>query len=366
MSSTYVHEVNRIQDKIYRTTFQEDYVTVVMDNNKHYEYLYENGFVINGEVYRRLSCPAGKARVSTVIFCREEILDEVKTRLDNGRDLTKKFSPSKFNAYFGLYSSSTVVVSDPKFIVVKDYENTTSFMANYVLENAWKVDDTIIQKEIKDTPMNRTDGMGLISYNQAAKWAKEMELDYVPSQFCIRQSYIKGMLCVFPIHEFAKEYGKLDELGICMVDTIYSDELGNPIKANLFDYDVIISESQFKLWDSYHSIESYIENCKKNKLYWGVTLASPKEAKQMLKLNYQFIQTLKLKEKDVEKLAGQFVKWIQGVSYENRYYMLLFLLGVNNDTNKIKQFLSSSDNYWVKSLIINDDIKNDKYIRTKI
>ena len=365
-SSTYDDEVKRIQGKIYRITFQEDYVTVVMDNNKHYEYLYENGFYINGKLFRRLSCPAGKARVSTVIFCREEIIDEVRTRLDNGRNLNKKFSPSKFNAYFGLYGSSTTVVSDPKFIVVKDYENTTSFMANWVIENGWKVDDTIIQKEIVDTPMNRTDGMGIISYRQAAKWASEMGLDYVPSQFCVRQSYIKGMLCVFPIHEFAEEYGKLDEFGKCMVDTIYTDSNGNPIKANLFDYDVIISESQFKLWDSYDNIDSYLENCKKNKLYWGVALTSPKEAKHMLKLNYQFIQTLKLKEKDIEKLASQFVEWMSGVSYQNRYYMLLFLLGVNNDEKKIKQFLSSSDNYWVKALIINDNVKNDKYIRTKI
>lgn len=127
-TSIYTDEAKRIQDRIYRTTFQEDYVTVVMDNNKHYEYLYKNGFYINGKLFRRLSCPAGKARVSTVIFCREEILNEVITRLDNGRNLNKKFSPSKFNAYFGLYGSSTSIVSDPKFIVVKDYENTTSFM----------------------------------------------------------------------------------------------------------------------------------------------------------------------------------------------------------------------------------------------
>lgn len=364
--SVYSMEANRIQNKIYRTTFQEDYVAVVMDNNKQYEYLYKNGFTINGKLYRRLSCPAGKARVSTVIFCRAEILNEVRNRLDNGRDLQKKFSPSKFNAYFGLYSSSTIIVSSPKFIVVKDYENTVSFMANHVIENGYKVDDTIIQKEIKDIPMNRTDGMGLITYEQASKWATEMGLDYVPSQFCIRQSYIKGMLCVFPVHEFAEKYGKLDELGRCMVDTIYCDENGNPIRANIFDYDVIISESQFKLWDSYKSIDSYIENCKNNKLYWGVALTSPKDAKRMLKLNYQFIQTLRLREKDVEKLASQFVEWIQGVSYQNRYYTLLFLLGVNNDENKIKKFLSGSDNYWVKTLIINDNVKNDKYIRTKI
>lgn len=204
--------------------------------------------------------------------------------------------------------------------------------------------------------------MGLISYRQAAKWAKEMGLDYVPSQFCIRQSYMKGMVCVFPIHEFCEEVNN----GNYIVDTIYKDKDGNPIKADLRDYDVIISESQFKLWDSFDSVDTYIENCHKNKLDWRVALVSPKEAKRMLKLNYQFIQTLNLDREDIEKLAEQFVEWITKVSYDNAYYMLLFLLGVNNDEKKINNFLSSSEAYWIKALIANNNVKNDKYIRTKV
>lgn len=355
-------EAKRIQDKINRTLFNPDYVTVVMDNLKQYDYLYNNGFTINNEKFKRFSCGAGQARVSTVVFSNEKIISQAKDILNNGRDSNKKFSPSKFNAYFGLYGSATKEVSEPNFIVVKDYENTTSFMANYVIENGWGVDDTIIQKMIKDTPMNRTDGMGLITYRQAEKWAMEMGLDYVPSQFCIRQSYLKGMVCVFPIHEFCEEVNG----GNYLVDTIYKDKDGNYIKADLRNYDVIISESQFKLWDSFDSIDTYINNCRKNKLDWRVALVSPKEANRMLKLNYQFIQTLNLSKDDVEKLAEQFVEWISKVSYDNAYYMLLFLLGVNNTSEKINNFLSSSETYWIKALIANHNIKNDKYIRTKI
>lgn len=361
-NTVYIEEYNRVQDKINRTMFLEDYVVVVMDTSSQYEHLYKNGFTINGKLYKRLSCSAGQARVSTVIFCNSEIIDEVKSRLDNGRDTQKKFSPSKFNAYFGLYGSATTIVTEPKFIVVKDFENTTSFMANYVIENGWKVDDTIVQKEIKDTPMNRTDGMGLISYNQAKIWSNDLGLDYIPSQFCIRQSFIKGMLCVFPIHEFCEDVNG----GNYTVDTIYKDDNGDYIKADLREYDVILTESQFKLWDSYNSMEEYIYNCHKNNLTWGVSLYSPKEAKRMMKLNYQFIQTLNLSKKDVENLSKQFIDWITGVSYENVYYMILFLLGVNNSIDKINRFLSSSDNYWIKALIINHNVKNDKYIRTKI
>ena len=49
--------------------------------------------------------------------------------------------------------------------------------------------------------MNRTDGMGLISPEQARKWADELGLKYVPSEFGVRQAFIKGMLAVFDIRE---------------------------------------------------------------------------------------------------------------------------------------------------------------------
>lgn len=355
-------EAKRIQDKINRTLFQPDYVTVVMDHAKHYDYLYHNGFTINGNLYRRLSCGAGQARVSTVVFANETILPAVKEKLNNGRDIHKAISPSKFNAYFGLYSSATREVSEPSFIVVRDYINTTSFMANYVIENGWGADDTIVQKMMRDVPMNRTDGMGLISFRQAEKWAAELGLDYVPSQFCVRQSFIKGMLCVFPIHEFCEEING----GNYLVDTIYQDENGDYIKADLRDYDVIISESQFKLWDSFDSLDTYVQNCRKNKLDWRIASVTPKEAKRSLKLNYQFIQTLNLKQADIEKLAEPFVNWITKVSYDDAYYMLLFLLGVNNDTEKINRFLSDGDMYWIKALIADHNVKNDTYIRTKV
>lgn len=362
----YSDRIIEIQNKINRTMFIPNYITVVIDHNSHYDYLYQNGFTvtIDGVTrhYRRISCSAGQARVSTVAFASTDIIDELKLRLNNGRDITKKIAPSKFNAYFGLSGSASKVVSEPKFIVVKDFINHTHFDANYVTETDWEKDDIITVKDTGEMEMNRTDGMGLISPKQAKKWADELGLDYIPSQFGIRQSFIKGMLCVFDIHDFCKKMNS----GNYIVETIYKDKNGEYIKADLRDYEVIISESQFKLWDSFHSVDEYINNCHKNKLYWSVTQYAPKEAKNMLKLNYQFIQTLDLHQKDVEKLCSQFVEWIEGVSYKNVPYMLLFLLGVNNDEEKIKEFLSNGQNYWIKSLIVNPELRNDKYIRTKI
>ena len=361
-STENAQQIKSIQDEINDILFIPQYITVVMDHPKHYEYIYHYGLIINGKKYKRFSCSSSQARVSTVVLCDTEIIPELKRRLDNGRNKNIPIAPSKFNAYFGLNSSATQIVSEPKFIVVRDYINQTTFKANFVTETDWDIDDEIDIRNVT-LDMNRNDGMGLISPRQSKLWADELGLDYTPSQWCIRQNFIKGMLCTFDIHDFCKKING----GNYIVDTIYKDKHGNYIKADLREYDVIITESQFKLWDSWDNINNYIGNCRKNKLYWGVSQYTPKEPKDILILNYQFLQTLNItKQKDIEELCSQFVEWIQGVSYDNVAYMILFLLGVNNTEESINEFLRSSDSYWIKSLIVNPELKNDKYIRGKI
>lgn len=354
-------QIREIQDEIDKMTYIEDYITIVMDHPVHYKDMFNKGIQINGKTYRRLSCSAGQARVSTVVFCNIEIIEELKRRLNNGR-IEKPLAPSKYNAYFGLSGSATKQVSEPKFIVIKDYENTTTFMANYVTETAWDVDDETDVREIKDMTMNRTDGMGLISYEQSKKWADELGLEYIPSQWCVRQNFIKGMLCTFPIHEFCES----ENNGNYLVDTIYKDKNGDTIKADLRECDVILTESMFKLWDSFPDIDTYIKGCHENKLYWGISQYTPKKAKDILTLNYQFLQTLDLDEDNVEVLCSQFVEWLEGVSYDNYGYMLLFLLGTDINERKAENVFRYGENQILRALMANSEVKNDKYIRTKI
>jgi hypothetical protein len=237
-----------------------------MEHDKHYEYLYHNGLVINDKTYFRISTSAGKGRSSTVTFCSSDILESVNEILDNGRDKTKKFSPSKFNAYKGLYESKTQKVTTPRFCVVPDYFTSDTFDVNWVTETPNDEDDKIEPKTITKE-FNRSDGMGLITPNMAKQWSEELGLDYIPSQFCVRQSFIKGMLCVFDTVEFCKEKNNENY----MVDTIYKDENGQPIKVDLREIDVVLTEGQFKLWNSFISLEQYKQNCIKNELMWGVS-----------------------------------------------------------------------------------------------
>ncbi|CAG7839933.1 hypothetical protein CLOHAE12215_01349 [Clostridium haemolyticum] len=356
-----IQKVKEINQKIIDMCFIPEYITIVMENDKHYDYLYKHGLKINGIPYFRLSVSAGQGRVRTVVFCSSEVLETVNTILDNGRDKTKKFSPSKFNAYKGTYGSATKVVTTPRFCVVPDYFSDLTFKVNWVTETEGENDDIVEEKEITRS-YNRWDGMGLISPRMAKQWSKDLDLDYIPAEFCVRQSFIKGMLAVFPIHEFCKKKNGCNYT----IKSLYKDQEGNQIEIDLRDYDVIITESQFKLWDSYPSLEVYKENCKKHNLKWGVSLYTDKELKHNLKMNYQFLQVNNIQKQDIPKLCEEFVDWIKGVNSENIWYTLLFLLGTHITQSSIKKYLKSTDNYWVKSLIVNHNLINDSYIKDKI
>ncbi len=60
-----------VQERIRKTMFIPDYVSVVMEHKNHYKHMYKYGFDVNGKHYVRASCSAGQARVSTVIFVCE-------------------------------------------------------------------------------------------------------------------------------------------------------------------------------------------------------------------------------------------------------------------------------------------------------
>ena len=308
-------KIKDLQDKIYNMMYIPQYITVVMESVKDYERMFKKGFYFNGKLYKRMSCSASQARVSTVVFVDDEIREELRRRLDNGRDLKHPLAPSKYNAYFGLYSSATKEVTKPRFCIIPDYTEIQKVDVDFVVETGIDEDD-IIEPRTIDVEFNRFDGSGLISPQMAEQWGKDLGEDYTPCQFCIRCAFTKGMVNEFDFIEWCKE----ENNGNYIIKDIYGKE------RDLREIDVILTEGMSKLWDSWDSQESYEENCEKNGIIWGVTKYAPKKDKEVLWTNYQFVQTLNLDEDMVHALCQDTVDYIQGVSYDNVYYTLLFLL----------------------------------------
>ena len=336
--------------KIIDLLFIEEYITIVMDHNSHYRYLFKNGLILNGKKYIRFSSSAGQSRVSTVVFIEEEMAKKLTEKLNNGRNMNYEIAPSKFNAYWGLASSATQVVRTPRFCVVPDYNSNTRVKVNWVTETSWDKDDILDEIE-KDFEFNRFDGMGLITPQMAEKFAYDLGLDYIPAQWCVRQNFLKGNLVTFDILDFCEKKNN----GNYIITDIYNDSI------DLRNIDVIISESMFKLWGAFENTKVYADNCEKNGLQWGVSLYTPKkeDEKNILKMNYQYLQALKLNEDDIIRICSKFVDWVKGVSSDNIYYTILFLMGVNPD---IKHY----NNDMFKCLIAEPKLINDKYIHSKI
>lgn len=357
-----ISKIKYLQKQIYGNLYIPEFVVVSIESAGDYDIMFDKGLFINNKKYIRTSCSASQGRVSKVVFCEETVAKKLLDILDNGRNHNIPFSPSKYNAYLGTASSATKIVSTPRFCVIPDCTRSQDVDCWWVTEVEDKNKDDIIDKRTISTEFNLFDGNGLISPEMAQQWANDLGLDYLPAQWCIRASWVKGMVNVFDFHQFCKEYNN----GNYIINTVYKDSDGNPIQVDLRDVDVILTESQFKLWDSYSSLEEYKYNSKKNNLNWGVSIYTPKQDKDILNLNYQFIQTLNLDKEKVEKLCEQTVEYFNGVSLENYWYTILFLMGTNLDNEKLSNFLYNSNNNWLKSLVVDKNLIKDKYIREKI
>lgn len=338
----------------YAKLFVPDYINIVMDSTKDYDRMVsKKGFYVNGLKYKRLYGTSGGQKKSTIVFVSELVYDELIKRINNGRNMNKEFVPAKLEAYKSLASSASISVSNPKgVLVVKDCE--TQFNANVI-----KVDDTVSEYPTitheKDYPiiLADSDGYGLLSPTISERWAKELmgENAYVPTGYCIRNSFCKGMLFTFDFYDFAESIAK---------NNIVKDAWGH--EKNINNIEVILTTSMLKLWDSYDSIEDYLNCCKNNGYSFSITKVIDEHLESERNLNYQFIQSLKLDDEDIYELIVPTLKEIHDVLGEDPMKSLLFLKGIHfNDFT-----FDGSESDFIKALMVDKRMIADPFVRNKI
>ena len=353
-----INKISNLQERIDDILFVNDIVNIKVDNKKTYKQIAENGFSVNGIEYVRIACGAGQARRNTVSFINKEIAPTIYDWLMNGLSISK-INLNKFNAYFGLYMSGINIVSTPRVCLINDYETILPEQkVDYIVD---KQDDTgkiyrDIEERIIDFKTNKFDGQGLISPKMAKIWANDLsEYKYMPAQFIIRSSFIKGMVTVFDFHRFSEEIAGTDEI---------IDVYGNKYKIK--DIDILLTVSQFKMWKYYKSWEEYVFNCEKYGHIWGISRYTSKKDAEYSLLNYQYIQTLDLNIEKIRELAQPTIDWIDKICSGNKLYTLLFLLGVSKDKDSLDDILNKTGNDIVKAIIYNDELLKDPYVRKKI
>ena len=252
-----IEELINIENEINNILFIPEIVSVYIDNKNQYKNIIDHGFKVNGVEFTRLLCGAGHSRRNTVIFCAKHIEDELKTILNNGRRI-EDMVLAKNNAYFALAYSGVIPVSQPYFCVVQDCEIERETKVEFIEDNGK------ISEKTMELPFNLFDGMGLISPDMAKKWAKDLQLDYVPSSFITRNAFLKGLVATFDFHAYSEEV---------VEKHIIKDVWGNDV--NIRDMDIIFTASQFKAWQSYNSLNEYQKNCEKNEFRFGVVRVAP-------------------------------------------------------------------------------------------
>lgn len=361
--------ISELYKELYKLQFKEDYVCVVMNKKSHYKKA-NKGFKINGISYKRLLCTTGGVKMSTVVYVSEKIVDELKKRINNGRNKNVQIVPAKYGAYESLVASGSLEVSWPRgadapipggVIVVKDC--FTHFKADVI-----NVDDSNYPEEPlvelmrdQDIENDASDGCSIITPELSRRWNGELngDFDRTISGFNLRNAFLKGMTFTFDIVKFAEEVaGASDE---CPEKYFITDIWGD--KRDIRDALLIVTESQLKLWSSYSSWEDYYYKCIDNKYTFRIAKTAPyfEDLDEIRQLNYQFIQSLDLSDDDIHELISPTVNEIKDIIGLDVNKTIAYMCGKGLDDDTVKYA-----DVFAKALMIEPKMINDPFIRNKI
>lgn len=343
-------KIKKLYTELDSYQFKKDYVCVVIDKVKDFEYIYKNGFTINGIKYRWLLGTTGGVKNNTLVFVNEKLLPDLRTRIDNGRNTNMKFAPAKLEAYIALVCSSSTPVSMPNGIVVV-HDCITHFKSDVI-----ELDDTGLDQpsmkyiKDKDVELIDSDGYGLAMPQLMQRWGEEIHEDFLLPGCVIRNSFCKG--AVFPVdfQEFAANHGF----------TEITDVWGNTYNIN--EVELILTESMLKLWESYSSIENYLENCEKNHYTFAITKSSEESLENVRTMNYQFLQSYDFTDEEIDELIAPTVNEVKDILADDYRKTILYAKGVGLNANSVQHL----DNSFATALMIEPDMVNDPFIKSQI
>lgn len=347
-------KIKKLYEKLYSLQYQKDYFCLIMDSNKDYDRA-NMGFKINNYVYHRLLGTNGGIKKSTITYIGDYVYKEIVKRMDNGRDKTKPIIPAKLEAYQALICSASIPVTMPRILIVDDCNVTFK-------ENVIKINDEcegepqLIYEENYEIEYCDSDGYGFMSPDYSRIINKDLNgnkyegetISGVNSRF----AWTKGMLFTFDFVEFAKRINH----GNYMVKDAWGDW------RDVRDFDVILTTSMVKLWDSYNSLEHYIDCCNENHYQFSVAKTSPHDLENVRNTNYQFLQTYNLSDKDLYSLCKPTIDEIQSVLGQDWRKTIVFAKGMYLNESTIDYV----DNDFIKAIMIDQRLLRDPFVLNKI
>lgn len=342
--------IKSLYEQLDNLQFKPDYMCLIIDKEKDY-YRACKGFTINGIKYKRLLGTNGGIKNSTIVFVSERLADELKRRVENGRDPNKELVTAKLEAYKALTCSASNPVSLPNGILVVD-DAETEFLSDIVyLTDEGEAEPVMTHQTDQTISLDASDGYGLMLPSLAERWSKELDLDYTVSGVNTRFSFEKGMLFTFDFVDFADKVAH---------NYIVKDAWGDEV--DIRNVEAVLTTSMVKLWDSYKSCADYVTTSVSNGYTFGVAKTCPEFLESERNLNYQFIQSYDLDDEDIEELIAPTMNEIKDVLQGDWRKTVLFLKGAGLNGDNIEHI----DNDFVKALMIDQRMLDDPYAQSSI
>ena len=330
--------------------FCKHYVCVVIDSKPDFKRMKEKGFFINGIHFNRLLGTTGGVKNETIVFINTEIISEIRSRIDNGRNMNKEFNPSKFEAYRSLVCSSSIPVSAPKHVlVVKDC--ITKFKDHVIyLDSSSGEEPRMTEIDDYEVELDNSDGYGMGTPELMEKWGYDIGENRMLDDCVLRNSFCKGSVICIDFVEICKD------LGVEFVKDVW----GRTHDIN--EVDLVLTESMLKLWDSYDSIDDYLDNCDKNEYTFAITKAMHKELENVRNMNYQFLQSYDFSDEDLMELINPTISEIKDIIGSDYEKKILYLKGTELNKDSFKHL----DGSFATALMINKELMNDSYVQQQI
>lgn len=342
--------IKQLYTKLDKLQYKPDYMCLIIDKEKDY-YRACRGFSINGIKYKRLLGTNGGIKNSTIVFVSEKHADELRRRIDNGRNPDAELVPAKLEAYKALTCSASTPVSLPNGILVVD-DCETEFLSDIIyLTDEGDGEPVMEMRKNEKIQMDASDGYGIMLPSLADKWSEELGLDYRVSGVNTRFSFEKGMVFTFDFVDFADKVAK---------QYIVKDAWGNEV--DIRNVELVLTTSMVKLWDSYESCEDYINKSIENGYTFGIAKTCPKELETERNLNYQFIQSYDLDDNDIEELISPTMNEIKDVLGGDWRKTVLFLKGAGLNADNIGRI----DDDFIKAIMIDPRMVDDPFVQSTI
>lgn len=319
-------ELRRLYLQLDLVQCRPDYLLLVIDRIKDYRRACK-GFFVNGIKYVRLLGTNGGIKNSTIVFVSTDFADEIRRRIECGRDERVPLVTAKLEAYKALTCSASTPVSFPRgVLVVKDYY--TEFKEDVILLRDGDTDEPICESTKNYTlELKASDGYGLMSPALAKKWSEDLNLGYITGGVNIRCAFTKGMCVTFDFMEYADRF--------CNGDYMVVDAWGD--KVDIRTVELILTTSMLKLWNCYENIEHYMSCLHEYHYTFSVSKVCPESLESERSTNYQFLQSYTLTDDDISELVMPTVDEIKDVLGGDWRKTVLYLTGGKAGADAVKK-----------------------------